>query len=203
MVKKARKHIKSMRSEIYSTSTPKLWDGRGKIWDLISWPCHYFWLPMESRLEIHPTLSVRMVSNLWWLRFLSASHRQEYLVFWLSRSQLLVLDSFSRSNSHSTKVPATQGVLQEVGQKFVPTGKTTLPFHSKGATSLGWAAHLIQTLKHKSLFTFIALIIGGLFTSREFLNSYSLMGEKESLCLDDKNCSQGWHGGFLSSLSTE
>lgn len=191
MVKKARKHIKSMRSEIYSTSTPKLWDGRGKVWDLFSWPCHYFWLPMELRLEIHPTLSGQMASNLWWLRFLSASHCQEYLVFWLSRSQLLVLDSFSFSHSHSTKVLATQGVLQKVGQKSAPTGKTTLPFYSKGTTSLGWAAHLIHILKHKSLFTFIAPIIGGLFTSREFLNSYYLMGEKDSLCLNEKNCSHG------------
>lgn len=46
----------------------------------------------------------------------------------------------------------------------------------------GQAAHLIETFRHKSLFTFIAPATGGLFTSQEFLNFHPLMREK-NLCV--------------------
>ena len=77
---------------------------------------------------------------------LSAWCQPERSWLWLSRSQLLALDSLIPTNSHSTKVSIAPGVLFEVGQEPA-IWELASPF-SVGELPPGWAVHLIWTPRH-------------------------------------------------------
>lgn len=72
--------------------------------------------------------------------------------------------------THSVRVTAILPrcrPLQEYSQKWVRSlplwNENHSSFSLRGSTSPGWAAHLIQTLRHKGLFTFIAPTTAGFF----------------------------------------
>lgn len=89
------------------------------------------------------------------------------------------------------------------GSEACPFGmKTTLPFPLGEAPLQDGQLILFRPSDTKvSLLSLPLQQQDFFFTSRKFLNSHSLMGEKESVCLNKRNCSQRWHGGFLSPLS--
>lgn len=78
---------------------------------------------------------------------------------WFCRSHLLILDSVNLRDSHSTHLGAQRSWSTVTsGSDAFPFGtETTPPFPTRETSSLGWAAHLIETLRNKGLFTFITL----------------------------------------------
>lgn len=154
---------------------------REKVWDFVSWPCHHFWPPHDvvAGNSSYPVRSGGQWSLITQIPLCLEPLRASLILVlqvtavssWLIQSQWQPSWGAGRSRS------AVRGGSRA---RCFWTG-TTLPFFFRETASPGWAAHLIQTLRHKGLFTLLAPTTGGLLTSREFLNSHSLLERKELL----------------------
>lgn len=148
-----------MRNEGHSTFTARCGMGGGSAEISQLAPAVPSGCLVELYSKIHLPVSDQAISNLWWCKSLSAWSHWVCPLFWFCWSHLLVLDSFSPRDCHSTHVGTglSRSTLRS-GSSASPFGtETTLPFPSNETSFAGWAAHA-ESLRCKGVFTLIAAV---------------------------------------------
>ena len=179
----------------------QLWDGKGKTWDLLPRPCHAFGSRWSRGWKfILPGSSGSHRSSMSQIPHCLATPRVSLiLVFWVTAVHFWFIHSQRQPLYWSAGHPRS---AVRAGQQPATVGCSHVAFFLEGAPLQDGQLRFSRPSDTKvSLLSYPTT--GGLFVSRESLNSHSLMGGKESPCLEERGCFPRRTWGFLSYFSME